>query len=125
MLARRDTGEKVTISMSSHVKTVQHLLQEIQRHMYQKALHFQSAHVHVHIDTLDELQAHILQAKQAQHIVGWVLAGWCGVNACETKVKEETSFTTRNIPFEPPISKQICLTCGQPAKHTVWFARAY
>jgi prolyl-tRNA synthetase len=125
MLARRDTGEKVTVSMSSHVKTVQHLLQEIQRHMYQKALHFQSAHVHVHIDTLDKLQAHILQAKQAQRIVGWVLAGWCGVNACETKVKEETSFTTRNIPFEPPMSKQICITCGQPAKHTVWFARAY
>jgi prolyl-tRNA synthetase len=44
---------------------------------------------------------------------------------CEAKVKEETKFTSRNIPFEPPVTKHKCVSCGMDAKHTVWFARAY
>ena len=54
-----------------------------------------------------------------------MLAGWCGSDACEAKVKEETKYTSRNIPFDPPAVKKRCLVCGDDARHTVWFARAY
>jgi prolyl-tRNA synthetase len=125
IIARRDTGEKRTVAMDRLVEIVKNLLHEIQDHMYQKALQFTSSHSHVHIHTLAELKEHMIKTEQEQRIAGWVLAGWCGKNICEAKVKEETSFTTRNIPFEPPTNQKTCITCGQQAQHTIWFARAY
>ncbi|MNW03511.1 Proline--tRNA ligase [compost metagenome] len=56
---------------------------------------------------------------------GFALAGWCGDDACEAKVKEETGATSRNIPFEPAETKSTCICCGKPAQHTVVFAKAY
>jgi prolyl-tRNA synthetase len=125
IIARRDTGEKLTVPIDQLIETVKGLLNEIQTNMYNKALQFKAAHSHVHIDTLDELKKHIIKSEQDQVIAGWVLAGWCGDETCEAKVKEETSFTSRNIPFEPPLNKETCITCGQKAKHTVWFSRSY
>jgi prolyl-tRNA synthetase len=125
VLARRDTGEKVTVALEKAVEAVANLLEEIQRNMFQKALDFRTANSHLHIDTLEDLKAHIAKAESENGIAGWVLAGWCGDDACEAKVKEETKFTSRNIPFEPPATKHTCITCGGEAKHTVWFARAY
>ncbi|NGQ96564.1 proline--tRNA ligase [Brevibacillus sp. SYP-B805] len=125
VLARRDTGEKVTVPLDGAVEAVQNLLEEIQRNMFQKALAFREAHSHLEINTLDELKAYLDEVDSKNGIAGWVLAGWCGDDACEAKVKEETKFTSRNIPFEPPATKHTCITCGKEAKHTVWFARAY
>jgi len=125
VLARRDTGEKMAVPVENAAEAVKHLLEEIQQHMFQRALEFRTAHSHLHIDTLDELKSHLAEMEQKQSIAGWVLAGWCGDDACEAKVKEETKFTSRNIPFEPPAVKSSCICCGKPAEHTVWFARAY
>ncbi|WP_164827946.1 hypothetical protein, partial [Paenibacillus ehimensis] len=41
------------------------------------------------------------------------------------QVKEETGATSRNIPFEPGVSKPKCLVCGEDAKHTVVFGKSY
>lgn len=123
IMARRDTGEKQSVSIDVITETVKEQLEKIQENMYQKALQFRNDHSHLHIHTLEELQQHI--AESEQKIPGWVLAGWCGHEACEEQVKKETKFTSRNIPFDPPIKKETCITCGQSAKHTVWFARAY
>ena len=51
----------------------------------------------------------ILPIQQNGKIPGWILAGWCGDDACEEHVKEETKFTTRNIPFNPPTKNQLVL----------------
>ena len=48
-----------------------------------------------------------------------------GENLTEAKIKEETGFTTRNIPFEAPMEKATDIVTGEPAKHTLWIARAY
>lgn len=125
IMARRDTGEKEPASIDNLVDTVTCMLDEIQDNMYQKALTFRTSHSHLHINTLDELKEHIDTAEQEHTIPGWVLAGWCGENECESKIKQDTKFTTRNIAFEPPMNKDICIGCGQPAQHTVWFARSY
>jgi prolyl-tRNA synthetase len=53
------------------------------------------------------------------------LIGWDGSEETEAKIKEETGFTTRNIPFEAPMEKTVDIVSGKPAKHTVWIARAY
>jgi prolyl-tRNA synthetase len=125
VLARRDTGEKVPVSLEAAVEAIVNLLDEIQQNMFQRALEFRAAHSHVNIDTMEEWKAHLARVESEQGIAGWVLAGWCGDDACEAKVKEETKFTSRNIPFEPPTVKHTCISCGGQAKHTVWFARAY
>ena len=90
-----------------------------------KARAFRDANSHLHINTLEELKAHIARCEETGDITGFVLAGWCGSDECEAKVKEETKFTSRNIPFHPPVQKHVCITCGGEAKYTVWFARAY
>ncbi|MGE5673172.1 MAG: proline--tRNA ligase [Mycobacterium leprae] len=125
VLARRDTGEKITVSLDNAVETIQNLLTEIQGNMYQKAVAFREAHSRQDIDNLEQLKAHIARAEESGEQAGWVLAGWCGDAACEAKVKEETKFTSRNIPLAAPAQKQTCICCGGEAKHTVWFARAY
>ncbi|KEO83131.1 proline--tRNA ligase [Tumebacillus flagellatus] len=125
VVARRDTGEKVSVDIDNAVAAVQQLLEDIQVNMLNKARAFRDANSHTHINSLEELKAHIAKAEQDGTLGGWVLGGWCGNDDCESKVKEETSFTTRNIPFDPPVEKDTCICCGQKAEHTVWFSRAY
>ncbi|MDB4897751.1 MAG: proline--tRNA ligase, partial [Firmicutes bacterium] len=125
VLARRDTGEKITAPLDGIVDTIKTLLDEIQANMYQRAVEFRNANSHLELETLADLQAHIAKADAENGYAGWALFGWCGSDECEAKVKEETKFTSRNIPFEPPVTKHKCVTCGSEAKHTVWFARAY
>ncbi|MFZ5823285.1 MAG: proline--tRNA ligase [Bacillota bacterium] len=125
VVARRDTGEKITLSLDEAVTRIPALLEEIQQAMYQRAVEFREANSHLHVNTLDDLKAHVASCEADGKVTGFVLGGWCGDAACEAKVKEETKFTTRNIPFNPPATKSTCINCGGEAKHTVWFARAY
>lgn len=125
VLVRRDTGEKTIASLDNVVSRVKMLLDEIQLNMYKKALSFREEHSHTHVNTIEELKAHIVQAEQAGQLAGWVLAGWCGHVECEARIKEETKYTSRNIPFEPPMPKGNCITCGKEASSTFWLARAY
>lgn len=125
VLARRDTGEKITVALQSAVETIVALLEQIQANMFEKAKAFRDENCHLGLTTLDDLKAHIAATGAEEGLAGWVLAGWCGSAACETQVKEETKFTSRNIPFDPPQEKHTCITCGEKAKQTVWFGRAY
>ncbi len=94
------------------------MLEEIQRGMYDKAKQFRDDYM-ASVDTLDEMNDFLEQKR------GFVLAGWCGSDACEEQVKEENGATSRNIPFEPAVKKSKCLVCGEQAKHTVVFGKAY
>ena len=125
VLVRRDTGEKMSVSLQGLSDTVQDLLTAIQASMYERACEFRSLHSHLHIDTLEQLKAHIAEAEASNRLAGWVLGGWCGDDDCEGRVREETKFTSRNIPFAPPLHKEKCLACGENATHSVWMARAY
>lgn len=118
VVARRDTGDKVTVPVSQVQETIQQLLEEIQQNLFNRAKSFFDEHSHT-ATTLDEL-CKIINEKR-----GFVLAGWCGDEECESKVKEECGATTRNIPFNPPQKMETCVTCGKSAKYTVWFAKAY
>lgn len=118
VLVRRDTGEKVVVSQDHLAETVTSLLAEIQRNLFAQALAFREAHSY-RAETLAEL-TRILESQY-----GFVLAGWCGDDGCEARVKEETKATARNRPFNPPERMPRCLVCGRPAADTVWYARAY
>ncbi|NLW16886.1 MAG: proline--tRNA ligase [Firmicutes bacterium] len=125
ILARRDTGEKLSVSLDEAVTRVQELLQAIQKNMLAKAIAFRDQHSHLDLETLADLEQHIANKQAAGELIGWALLGWCGDDACELQIKETTKFTSRVIPFEAPVQKSTCAVCGKPAQHTVWFARAY
>lgn len=97
----------------------------MQTRLFEKAKAFRDANSHTHIDSLDQLKQHLADSEKNDTLPGWILAGWCGDDACESNVKDETKFTTRNIPFNPPTEKHTCVNCGKDAKHTVWFGRSY
>ncbi|MFB5189637.1 proline--tRNA ligase [Alicyclobacillus fastidiosus] len=118
VLVRRDTGEKAFVPLDELETALPKLLDEIQQSMFEAAKSFRSEHSYV-ANTLDELTSYIEEKR------GFVLAGWCGEDACERAVKDACSATSRNIPFDPPARPSQCVTCGQPAKHAVWFAKSY
>ena len=125
ILKARDEDEKVTVSLESVVEAIENEMETMQKRLFEKAKAFRDANSHTHIDTLEQLKEHIKDCEAKDTIPGWALAGWCGDDECEAKVKEETKFTSRNIPFNPPTTKHECINCGKEAKHTVWFGRAY
>jgi prolyl-tRNA synthetase len=118
ILASRVSGEKRIVAIDNIVAEVQQMLTDVHNELYQRALTFMTENLRS-VDTLDELKA------SDEKLRGFVLAGWCGSRDCESKVKEETGASSRNIPFEASEKKSNCLVCGQQAKHTVAFARAY
>ncbi|MDO3676315.1 proline--tRNA ligase [Paenibacillus ehimensis] len=118
VLVSRITGEKRVVRQDQFVEEVQKLLTETQQEMYDRAKRFRDESM-TEADTLDELKSFLEQKR------GFALSGWCGSAACEAQVKEETGATSRNIPFEPGVSKPKCLVCGEDAKHTVVFGKSY
>ncbi|MCY9659070.1 proline--tRNA ligase [Paenibacillus chondroitinus] len=118
VLVSRVSGEKKTVQQANFVEEVQNLLAEIHQQMYDKAKQFRDEH-YIAVDSIDEFKT-FLETKR-----GFALAGWCGSNACEEQVKQETGATSRNIPFTPSETKSTCLVCGDAAKHTVVFGRSY
>lgn len=118
MIARRDTAEKLPVAQDALVETVRDLLAEVQASLFRSAQAFRQQNSH-RADTLADL------AAMVQERGGFILGGWCGDDACESQVKEETRATARNVPFDPPERMSRCVACGRPAAHTVWYARAY
>ena len=125
MLKMRDLSDQVAVSLDEIMAFVPKALDDMQVRLLEIARENRKANEYTNIDTLDELKAHIESKRAAGEVPGFVLAGWDGELETEAKIKEETGFTTRNMPFNPPVEKTTCIVSGKPAKHTVWLARAY
>jgi prolyl-tRNA synthetase len=118
-LARRDRPGregKAFVPQTDLASTVNGLLADIQASLLQRAKDYFDANVHEPKDYED------LKRIVAD---GWAFAYWCESTECETKVKEDTKATTRNIPLNQPEGNGTCVVCGRPAKRKVYFARAY
>ena len=118
-LARRDRPGregKSFVSQDGLAATVNSLLAEIQASLLQRATEYRDANIHEPKDYEDLKR--IVQD-------GWAFAYWCESEECETKVKEDTKATTRNIPLNQPDQEGTCIVCGRPSKRKVYFARAY
>ena len=56
---------------------------------------------------------------------GFIRAMWCGDEACEDRIKDETGLKSRCIPFgEEPVG-ETCVCCGRPTKKLVYWGRQY
>lgn len=120
VLVRRDTMKRETSPLDALGAKVPALLEDIQASLYQEACTFQEQNTH-EARTYDEFKD-ILDTKR-----GFVKSLWCGGEACEDKIKDETMATIRIIPLEikDKLVHGACVCCGKEAKALVYFARAY
>jgi prolyl-tRNA synthetase len=59
---------------------------------------------------------------------GFAYGGFCGGEACETQIKEQTAATVRVLPdpeFRSPEAPRACVWCGQPSVAEAVWAQAY
>jgi prolyl-tRNA synthetase len=117
-VARRDTMEKEVLQLSDLPNKVSHLLDQIQKNLYQKALDYREEATN-RADTYEEFKS-ILNDRG-----GFVLAHWDGTAETEAKIKEETKATIRCIPLNAKAEQGKCILTGKPSSRRVVFAKAY
>jgi prolyl-tRNA synthetase len=118
MLVRRDNREKMPTPLEGLAERVQSLLDAIQKALYDRALQYREDHTTA-TDSYDEFKR-IMEGRP-----GFVIAPWCGSDACEAGIKSETQATIRNLSLEPEPVTGNCLKCGGEATTMAWFAKAY
>ena len=119
VVAMRVNGEKEFVSLDNLTETVEAKLAAAREIMYNKALENREAKTYACTST-DQIKA-ILEEKGD----GFVKAMWCGEEECEDKVKELTGVGSRCIPFDQENLDDKCVCCGKPAKHMVYWGKAY
>ncbi len=118
VLVRRDTREKIFVSLDELEGKIAEVLEDIQQSLYNKAL------AHREECTFD---AHDYEEFKdiAENKPGFIRGMWCGDEACEDKIKAETGATARCMPFEQEHIDDNCVCCGRPAKTMVYWGKAY
>ena len=118
ILVRRDTREKITVSLDTLAEKITEILDTMQTEMLERARAHRDAHTY---------DAH--NYEEFKDIVankpGFIRGMWCGEQACEDKIKEETTATSRCMPFTQEKISDVCVCCGKPAKKLVYWGKAY
>ncbi len=115
---RRDTLEKQSYDFDTLEKTIENLLTDIQKNLYERSLKFRESSIRK-ADTWDEF------VSLLDNEGGFVYAHWDGTTETEEKIKELAKATIRCIPFDNPLEEGKCILTGKPSKQRVLFARAY
>lgn len=118
VIVRRDTREKIIISLDNIEQSVTQILETIQCEMLERARAHRNSNTYK-ATNYDEFKD-IITTK-----LGFIKAMWCGDRTCEDKIKDETSATSRCIPFEQEQISDVCVCCGKKAKHMVYWGKAY
>ena len=117
-IARRDTKAKMTVGIDGISFYIQTLLEEIQLHMFNKALAYRDEHITI-ADYWEDFVA-LLDTK-----TGFISAHWDGTAETEEKIKDLTKATIRCIPLNNSLEAGKCILTGNPSTQRVLFARAY
>ena len=119
VLVRRDTREKIECALEQAAEIAGKLLQNIQDDMYARA----KEHLNTHIT---EVKSYAAFKDAVENKPGFIRAMWCGDEACENKIKEDTTATSRCMPLkEESAVSDVCVCCGKPAHKLVYWGKAY
>ena len=116
-IVRRDTKEKKIVDFEGVSDYVDSLLQEMQEHLFQRALDFKNNST-IEVDDFEAF-------KKAIKRGGFVSAHWDGSSETEEKIKEMTQATIRCIPLGQIKENGKCVLSGKPSEGRVLFAKAY
>ncbi|MEG0774102.1 proline--tRNA ligase [Clostridium sp.] len=118
VLVRRDTREKLIVSLDEIEDKITEILALMQVELLEKAR--KSAEEKTYSATnLDDFME-IANTKP-----GFIKAMWCGDRACEEKLKEVAGVTSRCMPFEQENISDKCICCGKEASKLVFWGKAY
>jgi prolyl-tRNA synthetase len=118
LVARRDTREKLGVSMDGVVGSIRQILDDIQRNLFERAVTFREEHTQ-RVGSYREF-TQVLEGRP-----GFVIAPWCGSDECEAQIKTDTQATIRNMPMTAATPAGGCVRCDRPAQAEAWFAKAY
>ncbi len=118
VLVSRTDRSKTFVSLDNIEEELSAALDKIQQQMYDAALENRESKTSS-AKTYEEF------CKIVEEKGGFVKAMWCGDEECELKIKEDTTATSRCIPFEQEQIADTCVCCGKPAKKMVYWGKAY
>jgi len=116
-LVRRDTLEKIKVDLKTASNKIIELLEEIQTNLYQKAENRRNSMLYT-ANTYEEFK------DIANHKPGFIKINWCGDEACENKIKEDTGLKSRCIIENEEVDHN-CAVCSKNAKYKVYFGKQY
>ncbi len=118
VVVTRYNHQKEILSLDEIVAKIPGMFRQIHDAMYQSAL-----------ENVENNSRPAITYEEFKEIIdqkgGYVKMMWCGEQACEDQVKEDTQATARCIPFVQEHLSENCPVCGKPAKMEVYFAKAY
>ncbi|MGI6710552.1 MAG: proline--tRNA ligase [Bacilli bacterium] len=114
----RHTRKKEFISLDALEEQLPIIFKKMHQELYDNALENVKSNTRI-AKTYDEFK------KIINEFGGYVKMMWCEDEACELKVKEDTTATARCIPFEQEKIGDVCPVCGKKATKMVLFAKAY
>ncbi|MBN2068497.1 MAG: proline--tRNA ligase [Opitutales bacterium] len=125
-MARRDTGEKKSISVDEFVGNIGTILDNIQDTLYQRALAFRTENTHK-IDSKADFYNFFTPENQEKPEIhgGFALAHWDGSAEVEEQLKKDLKVTIRCIPFEGEKVPGKCIISGRPSAGRVIFGKSY
>ena len=118
VMVRRDTREKLVVSLEELEEKLAQVLDAMQKDMLERARAHRDAHTY-DAHTYEEF------VDMINNKPGFVRGMWCGDRACEDKIKEETGATSRCRPFGQDRIGDTCVCCGRPAKSLIYWGKAY
>lgn len=119
VIVTRHNREKTFVSLDELEAIIPQKLEEVRNGIYNAALENRERRTYI-CNTLDEITKSLEENGD-----GFVKAMWCGDEACEDKVKEVTGVGSRCIPLEQEQLSDTCVCCGKPAKHMLYWGKAY
>jgi prolyl-tRNA synthetase len=122
VLVRRDTREKMPVSLDTLGEDAAELLMKIQGSMLEVARERREKNSIRTAITYDAFR------QLMEGPGGFVYAGFCGSETCEQEIKDDTKATIRVLPDEEFCSAEpprACLKCGRPSVAEAVWAKAY
>ncbi len=119
VIVTRHNREKTFVSLDELETVIPQKLQEVRDGLYEAALENRERRTYA-CKSLDEITEALDKNGD-----GFIKAMWCGSEECESKVKELTGVGSRCIPLEQEHIADTCICCGKPAKHMLYWGKAY
>ncbi|MDK2892910.1 MAG: prolyl-tRNA synthetase [Methanohalophilus sp.] len=117
ILARRDTGEKVSVPLDGIVDEVRKTFADIQENLYSNALQYLEDHIY-ESETIDSIKENLT--------LGIVRTYWCGRQECGLEMEEVIGAGILGIPTDQPsCDTKTCPMCGSQATSSIYIARTY
>lgn len=118
VIVRRDTREKMVVSLDEVDSKVKETLDRMQIEMLERARTHRDTHTYT-VSSMEEFEKTIAEKP------GFIKAMWCQDEACEKEIKDKTGATSRCMPFEQEHIADTCICCGKPTSTMAYWGKAY